>query len=335
MNYIELINLFWQTRRRVRLSSVEADLYFFLLQECNTQNWENPFECPNGLICVSIGMSEPTLIDARNRLQQKGFIEFVKGKRRAQSPVYTLLNLNNFSKNFSKSFSKNFSKTHSKTADTPLIGEKQKQKQKPPISPPKSEDAELPLETSGNGDSGSTVNSEKTNIASKPDIDKSADSPMASKHTIPENRTEAAGISNEIPDAVNLSPEGEIGKNKAQKTDVRFFAEVVKFYNDTCQSLRPVKILTDKRRAAVSARLREHGREAVFNVIRAAGRSSFLAGQNTRGWTADFDWIFRPENFVKVLEGKYENKEKSQQYGTESNRQINERLVVGRNFEVF
>lgn len=57
MNYIELINLFWQTRRRVRLSSVEADLYFFLLQECNTQNWENPFECPNGLICVSIGVS--------------------------------------------------------------------------------------------------------------------------------------------------------------------------------------------------------------------------------------------------------------------------------------
>ena len=113
------------------------------------------------------------------------------------------------------------------------------------------------------------------------------------------------------------------------------FEEIVRFYNDTCKSLRPVKILTDKRRAAVSARLREHGREAVFDVIRAAGRSSFLAGQNTREWTADFDWIFRPVNFVKVLEGKYENKEKSQQYGTESNRQINERLVVGRNFEVF
>ena len=274
MNYIELINLFWQTRRRVRLSSVEADLYFFLLQECNTQNWENPFECPNGLICVSIGMSGPTLIDARNRLQQKGFIEFVKGNRRAQSPVYTLLNLNNFSKNFSKtfskSFSKNFSKTHSKTADTPLIGGKQKQKQ-PSESPPKPEDAELPLGTSG-----------KPNIPDKPEIDK-----------------------------------------------------IVKFYNDTCQSLRPVKILTDKRRAAVSARLREHGRDAVFDVIRAAGRSSFLAGQNTRGWTADFDWIFRLENFVKALEGKYENKEKSQQYGSESNRQINERLAVGSHYEEF
>ena len=96
------------------------------------------------------------------------------------------------------------------------------------------------------------------------------------------------------------------------------FEEIVRFYNDTCQSLRPVKTLTDKRREAVSARLREHGREAVFDVIRAAGRSSFLAGQNTREWTADFDWIFRPVNFVKVLEGKYENKEKSQQHGNES-----------------
>ena len=94
--------------------------------------------------------------------------------------------------------------------------------------------------------------------------------------------------------------------------------EIVRFYNDTCKSLRPVKTLTDKRREAVYARLREHGREAVFDVIRAAGRSSFLAGQNTREWTADFDWIFRPVNFVKVLEGKYENKEKSQQHGNES-----------------
>ena len=97
------------------------------------------------------------------------------------------------------------------------------------------------------------------------------------------------------------------------------FEEIVRFYNDTCKSLRPVQVRTGKRRAAVSARLREHGREAVFNVIRAAGRSSFLAGQNTRGWTADFDWIFRPENFVKVSEGKYENMEKSQQHGNESN----------------
>ncbi|MBO5507766.1 MAG: hypothetical protein J6A00_08420 [Bacteroides sp.] len=56
-------------------------------------------------------MSEPTLIDCRNRLQQKGLIDFQAGKRRSKSPVYYLNNLSkDFSKDFSKSFSKNLSK---------------------------------------------------------------------------------------------------------------------------------------------------------------------------------------------------------------------------------
>lgn len=91
MNYIELINLFWQIRRRVRLSSSEADLYYFLMQESNARQWENPFECTNGIICATIGFSEKTMIDARNRLKEKGLINFEAGQRRLRSPVYTLL----------------------------------------------------------------------------------------------------------------------------------------------------------------------------------------------------------------------------------------------------
>ena len=343
MNYLELINRFWLAHEGNLFSCTETALYFYLLKTCNLCGWPDSIKRNNAKIQADLGITYPTLSKARNRLKQTGMIDF-KTKAGSCNTSYTFKNILKVSlKDCNEVTTEVSSEVGDEVGsevdfDTSYKGDKDKRlkiKQKPPVSPPKSEDAELSFGTSGNGDSGSTVNSEKTNIASKPDIDKSADSPMASKHTIPENRTEAAGISNEIPDAVNLSPEGEIGKNKAQKTDVRFFAEVVKFYNDTCQSLRPVKILTDKRRAAVSARLREHGREAVFNVIRAAGRSSFLAGQNTRGWTADFDWIFRPENFVKVLEGKYENKEKSQQYGSESNRQINERLAVPSHYEVF
>lgn len=114
MNYIQLINLFWQTRREVRITSVEADLYFFLLQESNNRNWENPFECPNGLICVTIGVTEKTMIEARNRLQQKGLIKFESGKRKTKSPVYTILNCNIYSKKVSKKVSKNDSKKVSK-----------------------------------------------------------------------------------------------------------------------------------------------------------------------------------------------------------------------------
>lgn len=99
MNYIELLNQFWQTRRRVQFSANETDLYFFLLQESNSRLWENPFECSNGIICATIGISEKTLIDVRNRLQTKGLISFAAGQKKKKSPVYTLLYCKNESIN--------------------------------------------------------------------------------------------------------------------------------------------------------------------------------------------------------------------------------------------
>ncbi len=111
MTYIDYMNLFWKTSQSVKFSSNEAYLYFFLLSECNIRGWENPFECPNRRIILSIGISEPTLIDCRNRLQSKGLLMFEAGKRNEKPPVYYL---NDLSKHFSKTFSKRFSKDLSK-----------------------------------------------------------------------------------------------------------------------------------------------------------------------------------------------------------------------------
>jgi hypothetical protein len=98
MNYIKLINQFWKLRRSKRITSLQTDLYFYLVQECNERDWENPFECSNKLICASISISEPSLGDARNRLKQLGLIDFSSGKRNESSPVYQLFYLNNFSR---------------------------------------------------------------------------------------------------------------------------------------------------------------------------------------------------------------------------------------------
>lgn len=95
MNYIELINNFWLQRRSKRITSMQADLYFFLLQESNSRNWENPFQCANGIICTSIGISENSLTDARNVLQQRGLIDFESGIKNKKSPVYYLKNCGN------------------------------------------------------------------------------------------------------------------------------------------------------------------------------------------------------------------------------------------------
>ena len=39
-----------------------------------------------------------------------------------------------------------------------------------------------------------------------------------------------------------------------------------------------------------------------FDYIRSC---DFLMGSNGRDWRADFDWIFKQQNYTKICEGKY------------------------------
>lgn len=71
-----------------------------------------------------------------------------------------------------------------------------------------------------------------------------------------------------------------------------------------------VMTLTEARRAALRARCAEHGAEAVRAVMLRACRSPFLCGGNDRDWRADFDWVMRPRNFVRIMEGNYDEASK-------------------------
>ena len=86
-------------------------------------------------------------------------------------------------------------------------------------------------------------------------------------------------------------------------------------YNALCQHfnerfagiLPKVTSVTEARRKAIRARIAEHGRESVIKVFDAVKASDFLKGHNDRNWQCDFDWIFRPTNYIKILEGTYAN----------------------------
>ena len=73
--------------------------------------------------------------------------------------------------------------------------------------------------------------------------------------------------------------------------------------------VRRVTLLTDARKALVRARLAEYDNDiavlrlAVDNII----ASSYANGENPRNWVATFDWLMTQENFVKTLEGNYDN----------------------------
>lgn len=90
MNYIELINRYWQimeseTERR---TSVETEIYFRLLDYCNKLHWRNPFTLPNPRALALMAITKNTLAAGREKLVSKGLIGFRNGSRRKAEPVY-------------------------------------------------------------------------------------------------------------------------------------------------------------------------------------------------------------------------------------------------------
>jgi hypothetical protein len=59
-----------------------------------------------------------------------------------------------------------------------------------------------------------------------------------------------------------------------------------------------------KRGQMTQARYREYGAEDFMKALTLAAKSNFLNGR-VREWRANYDWIVKPNNFAKVLEGNY------------------------------
>ena len=65
--------------------------------------------------------------------------------------------------------------------------------------------------------------------------------------------------------------------------------------------------LSGQRQRMFRARVRENGKNTVWRVMLKAAASTYLGGGGPSGWTATFDWLMRPSNFQKVLDGHYDN----------------------------
>ncbi|CAM2079761.1 MAG: helix-turn-helix domain-containing protein [uncultured Clostridium sp.] len=58
----------------------------------------------------------------------------------------------------------------------------------------------------------------------------------------------------------------------------------------------------------LNARVKEYGVDKVLEAIENIKHSDFLRGQNKTNWIITFDWLVKPNNFIKVIEGNYLNK---------------------------
>lgn len=85
------------------------------------------------------------------------------------------------------------------------------------------------------------------------------------------------------------------------------YRKIVDSFNSICVSYPQVTRLSDQRKKAIKSRVKEYDEDTVIRVFQMAEDSDFLKGKNDRGWSATFDWIMKPSNFLKIYEGHYPN----------------------------
>lgn len=122
-------------------------------------------------------------------------------------------------------------------------------------------------------------------------------------NSVEENREEENRVEENREEEIEslTVPKGTVCRTK----DVR---RVIEEWNQT--DFKHVERISpeSKRGEMLRKRINDYGIDKVIEAIHRANESKFLKGFNRKGWTADFGWFIRPENFQKVLEGNYDNR---------------------------
>ena len=114
-----------------------------------------------------------------------------------------------------------------------------------------------------------------------------------------------------LPESRSQKPEIEEGTNVPSRADDEWltFDTVQKSWNQLAADcgLSAVQVLTTARKVSLRLRLKElgglSGWQALLTRIRAGPH---LLGDNDRGWQASFDWVLKPANLTKIMEGNYD-----------------------------
>ena len=98
-------------------------------------------------------------------------------------------------------------------------------------------------------------------------------------------------------------------KESVEATEPTLSSAIVNYWNAK-GNLPKIKSFTGHRQNKLKARMKEslfaENWEAIIDKI---SSSSFCTGSGGTGWKADIDWILENDtNYVKVFEGKYDNK---------------------------
>ena len=315
MTYIELINDFWKKNQVSPLSSTEIAFYFYLLKECNSAEWKNPFRLPTRKICFELNFRKDTITSVRNSLKQKGFIDFTKGDRRSTDPEYSILDKFGFlveiayQKPYQNSDQNLYQNTDQNASPTPPILKDQRQEKE------KSSDEDEKKV-------GRSLSERKQALleAVSPYISKYGQKMIDEFCEYWTKEVESDIMRFEKCDKFNIA--GRLAtwakNNMTTQKSVTDIEDKTKLYNIDWNKVKSwyvglglvMEKWTDRRKRAYISVFDSYGgdvgrfKEAIVRFGQEVRQSDWilgLAGSPMR----DFEWLFTPENFTYVIDGKY------------------------------
>ena len=134
-----------------------------------------------------------------------------------------------------------------------------------------------------------------------------------------ENKQEQTGT-NENKQEQTGTNGGEKGERRKEKGEISIsfsnenvsdvptpYPQIIALYHSCCTTMPKVKAVSKARQASMRRLYKEYGMEGFEDVFAKAGASDFLTGRTGKWNGCGFDWLLKPANFLKVLEGNYDN----------------------------
>lgn len=136
-------------------------------------------------------------------------------------------------------------------------------------------------------------------------------------HIIPNNLTEDADVENG--EEISVMPPSGISGAVAPHDNG--FQKIADFWNFHVAQVSDLATVRDadhwsrKREKQVRALVESEGEANVFGAFDQVAASDFLTGRSGK-WRCDFDWVIQPDNFQKIVEGRYSNAQTVEPKGT-------------------
>lgn len=101
-------------------------------------------------------------------------------------------------------------------------------------------------------------------------------------------------------------------KSVSDRQNAFNYQSVVTLFNSICVSLPKIQKLTEARKKRIKAVAMQFEKDNYKNtfseLFKRIENSDFLTGRSGVWTGCNFDWILKPSNLIKIIEGNYDNK---------------------------